>query len=85
MKKSDIRGITGRAIGEIAVIIIGVLIAFQFEDWSGERELREQETAQLYALHADFIENVKRLQGVIDRQEVVVGSQTQLLGIIHGH
>ena len=85
MKKSEIRGIAGRSIGEIAIIIIGVLIAFQFEEWRGERELREQEIAQLYALHADFTENVKRLQGVIDRQEVVVASQTQLLGIIHGH
>jgi hypothetical protein len=85
MKKSDIRGIAGRSIGEIAIIIIGVLIAFQFEEWRGERELREQEIAQLYALQADFTENIKRLQGVIDRQEVVVASQTRLLGIIHGH
>ncbi len=61
------------------------MIAFQVEEWRGEREQREQETAQLYALHADFIENVKRLQRVIDRQEVVVASQTTLLGIIHGH
>ena len=85
MKKSDIRGITGRAIGEIAIIIIGVLIAFQFEDWRGERELREQEIAQLYALHADFTENVNRLQSVIDQQEEVVVSQTRLLRIIHGN
>lgn len=85
MKKSDIRGVTGRAIGEIAIIIIGVLIAFQFEDWRGERELREQEIAQLYALQADFIENVNRLQSVIDRQEVVVSSQIRLLEVIHGH
>ncbi len=85
MKKSDIRGIAARSIGEIAIIIIGVLIAFQFEEWRGERELREQEIAQLYALQADFTENIKRLQGVIDRQEVVVASQTRLLGIIHGH
>ena len=85
MNRSDIRGITGRAIGEIAVIIIGVLIAFQFENWRGERELREQEIAQLYALHADFVENVNRLQGVIRRQEVVVSSQTRLLDVMHGH
>jgi hypothetical protein len=85
VKKSDIRGITGRAIGEIAIIFFGVLIAFQFEDWRDERELREQEIAQLYALHADFIENINRLQSVIERREVAVASQTRLLGIIHGN
>lgn len=71
---------------ELSVIVLGVLIAFQVDEWRSERELREQEIAQLYALHDDFTENVKRLESVIDQQEnEVVASQTRLLGIIHGN
>jgi hypothetical protein len=70
---------------EATAIVASILLAFAIDAWWDERELREQEIAQLYALHADFTENVKRLQGVIDQQEVVVASQTRLLGIIHGH
>jgi hypothetical protein len=70
---------------EATAIVASILLAFAIDAWWDERELREQEIAQLYALHADFTENVKRLQDVIDWQEVVVASQTRLLGIIHGH
>lgn len=73
-------------LSELFVVVLGILVAFQVDEWRSERELQEQENAQLYALHADFTENVKRLERVIDRQEKeVVASQTRLLRIIHGH
>lgn len=70
---------------EATAIVASILLAFAIDALWDERELREQEIAQLHALHADFTENVKRLQRVIDRQEEFVASQERLLGIIHGH
>ncbi len=62
-------------LSELFVVVLGILVAFQVDEWRSERELQEQENAQLYALHADFTENVKRLEGVIDRQEKEVKKQ----------
>jgi len=70
---------------EATAIVASILLAFAIDALWDERELREQEIAQLHALHADFTENVKRLQRVIDRQEEFVASQARLLEIIHGH
>ena len=82
----DANGIQWKRLSvETTAIVASILLAFAIDAVWDERELREQEIAQLHALHADFTENIKRLQGVIDRQEVVVDSQIQLLGIIHGH
>jgi len=82
----DANGIQWKRLSvETTAIVASILLAFAIDAVWDERELREQEIAQLHALHADFTENAKRLQSVIDRQEVVVASQTRLLGIIHGH
>lgn len=85
MINSERRAFFGRAAGEIVIIIVGVLIAFQFADWRVERESKEQELAQMAALQADFNENLRRLQNVLSLQEGLVASQKRLLGIIHGH
>jgi hypothetical protein len=70
---------------EATAIVASILLAFAIDALWDERELREQEIAQLHALHADFTENVKRLQRVIDRQNEFVASQARLLEIIHDH
>jgi len=62
---------------EATAIVASILLAFAIDAFWDERELREQEIAQLHALHADFTENVKRLQRVIDRQEEFVASQVR--------
>lgn len=72
---------TARAIAEIAIIIVGVLIAFQVENWRIERDAKEQEAAQLAALRADFLENASRLEEVIALQEEIVAAQSRLLRI----
>ena len=72
---------TGQSIAEIAIIIVGVLIAFQVENWRIDRDSVEQEAAQLAALRADFLENASRLREVIALQEKVVDAQSRLLRI----
>ena len=74
---------TGRALVEIAIIIVGVLIAFQVENWRSERDSREQEAAQIAALRDDFTENASRLRELIGRQEDILAAQSRLLRIAH--
>jgi Tfp pilus assembly protein PilE len=80
---STIRSMAGTAIAEIAIIIVGVLLAFQVENWRVDRDTREQEAAQLMALHADFLRNSSRLEEVIALQEGVVRAQSRLLKIAY--
>lgn len=75
----------GRAVSEIVIIIIGVLIAFQVEDWRAEQESLKQEAAQIAALRADFAENIVRLEELVSLQDDIVAAQTRLLRIIYDH
>ena len=80
---STIKSMAGTAIAEIAIIIVGVLLAFQVESWRADRDSREQEAAQLRALHADFVQPSSRLRRVISLQERVVDAQSRLLRIAY--
>ena len=42
------------ALGEIFLVVIGILIAFQVNTWKEERELRREESLLLANLKADF-------------------------------
>ena len=49
------------AVGEIALIMIGILLALQVSDWNQAREDRTEETQILLRLKADFDENQENL------------------------
>lgn len=83
VSKSAIRSMAGTAIAEVAIIIVGVLLAFQVENWRADRDSREQEKAQIAALHADFLQNSARLEQVIALQEGIVDAQSRLLRIAY--
>ena len=80
---STIKSMACTAIAEITIIIVGVLLAFRVESWRADRDSREQEAAQLRALHADFVQNSARLRRVISLQEGVVDAQSRLLRIAY--
>jgi hypothetical protein len=71
-----------RVVGEFLVIVIGVLVAFQFENWRIARDDSRREFEQLQALHADFVENRSRLAETIERHEMVVARGERLLYIM---
>lgn len=47
------------AIGEILLVVIGILIALYINDWSGEQKDRAKEKAILRELHKDFKKNLR--------------------------
>lgn len=46
------------AIGEIVLVVIGILIALQINTWSNNRELKKEELQVMKSLHQEFSENL---------------------------
>ena len=77
---------TGRyfkyAIGEIILVVIGILIALQINNWNENRKDRSQETVVLEQLLADFESNLEQLDQKISMREDFANSAKQLINYI---
>ena len=60
--------LVGRLLAEFAIIFVGVVLAFQFENWREARADREREAEALEALAADFSVNRSRLSTTLRSQ-----------------
>jgi hypothetical protein len=56
------------AIGEIALVMIGILLALQVNNWNQERDLRAQEKKLVLALHKEMILNKQYLDEQLNKQ-----------------
>ncbi len=71
------------AIGEIFLVVIGILIALQINNWNSQRNERNQEQLILESLKASFIENLNTLiKAKSDTKKVHVAC-VDLLALIH--
>lgn len=68
-----------RLVAEFCVIIVGVLVALQFEGWRDLRRDEAREAEQLEALLDDFQSNVSRLEETTLAQRVVLDASDLLL------
>lgn len=68
-----------RVAGEIAIVTLGVIIAFALNAWWTERGERRQEQVHLRALVGDFEWNLGALRGLVERQERVSQAALDLL------
>jgi hypothetical protein len=68
-----------RAAREIAIVTLGILIAFALNAWWEEHRERRQEQQHLRALASDFEQNVKRLVFLVEKQERVARRTFSLL------
>jgi len=78
------RPIVLRALGELTIIIVGVLIAFQVESWRDAQGARRSEQVQLAALISDFEETQSRIDEVIRSQRGTLAAIDQVLLISSG-
>ena len=66
-------GSTGKyliyAVGEIALVIIGILIALQINNWNEERKDRRIENQALINLKTEFDKNQKMLEFMIETRK----------------
>ena len=57
------------AIGEILLVIIGILIAVSINGWNEDRKLKKEEQSILKDLKQEMIVNLKALEGAIEKNE----------------
>ncbi|WP_350293374.1 DUF6090 family protein [uncultured Croceitalea sp.] len=59
------------AIGEILLVVIGILIALQINNWNENRINANKETAILANIHKEFKQNKKQLDSVVNQHQNV--------------
>jgi Family of unknown function (DUF6090) len=70
------------AIGEIVLVVIGILIALQINNWNEERKLRKQEIAILSQLQNEFKSNLAQLDTKNNAKKQTINSALKLLHYI---
>ncbi len=70
------------AIGEIILVVMGILIALSINNWNeGKKELKE-ENKLLSNLRSEFVENKKSLDSTLNMVEMSIASMYKLLNLI---
>jgi hypothetical protein len=70
------------AIGEIILVVIGILIALSINNWNEDRKQRKQETVILTQLKTEFNSNLNQLDQKINSKKEAIHSSIQLLKFI---
>ncbi len=67
------------AIGEILLVVIGILIALQINNWNENRINSNKETAILANIHKEFQQNRKQLDSVIAQHRISHNNSTKII------
>lgn len=70
------------AIGEIVLVVIGILIALSINNWNQHRIIREKERFYLEALKSEFERNKVKLQNLMEINRNNYEGAKMLLGLI---
>ena len=70
------------AIGEIVLVVIGILIALSINNWNENNKLNKEEKKMLISLNTDFKENLVRLEKTIALQEKMIKNSKGFIQIM---
>lgn len=70
------------AIGEIILVVLGILIALQINNWNEERKERNLEMALLKQLQTEFKSNLSQMDGRINIRNNMLSAAVQLIRYI---
>lgn len=70
------------AIGEVALVVVGILIALSINNWNDSRKERVKEKEILVTLKNDLITNIDILHSDISRLEYNISACDSLIGVI---
>ena len=70
------------AIGEIMLVVIGILIALQINNWNDTRKLQKQEIQILNELKSDLLKTKKEIESTVPRHKRIIKSTHWLLAAI---
>jgi len=68
------------AIGEILLVVAGILIALQVNTWNNNRNNRQQEQEILRQLKREFLDNKQQLEDKMFIREAITASAYKLIG-----
>lgn len=85
LKKDEVRRYITYAIGEIALVVIGILIAVMINDWNEARRASQVEQTFLQDLRSELAANNSMLSTVIHYQEVSRDASLKLLDIYNSN
>ncbi len=67
------------AVGEIVLVVIGILIALQINNWNEVRKVRIEEQVLLRQLKEEYVTNLEQLDSKIATRTLLIGSSKELL------
>lgn len=70
------------AIGEIALVVLGILIALYLNNWNNHRQNRKQEQQILHQLHDEFRANLEQLNEKIAFRDFLSDNTRMLLAAV---
>jgi len=70
------------AIGEIVLVVIGILIAFNINNWNEGRNQKLQEKQLLLNLQGEFNDNLQDLDSISIRVDRVISSLEKVFDIL---
>jgi len=83
LKENKIRSYLTYAIGEIILIVFGILIALTINNWNQDRLIREKEQFYLEGLKSEFEQNHAKLANLIEVNRLNYEESKKLAGYIH--
>ena len=84
MRGRVLRAVNWRyAVGEVALIVIGILIALAASDWKAQRDERRTELSLLGDLHAGLSADLVAAREQLDRYRRIAGQVEELLAHLH--
>ncbi len=72
------------AIGEIALVVIGILIALSINNWNSNRKNSLKEAQFLQSFKTDLIANKKELNRVLNKTEITYNSSDSIIKFKNG-
>jgi hypothetical protein len=70
------------AIGEIILVVIGILIALQINNWNEDRKIQGNQEKYLTLLKAEALNNLKEIEKVKERVRTMNSWQKKLIDLI---
>jgi len=70
------------AIGEIVLVVIGILLALQISEWNTNYKRQKTETQLLQDIHKEFLENKEQFKAVLSYHMISFGATGTLLNMM---
>ena len=70
------------AVGEVILVVIGILIAVSINNWNQERQLKNEEKVILKNIHTEFLENKNALKLGLEKNNQSCKASITLLNLV---